>query len=380
MRSAAEALPPVPRQPAAIVAAAGTLAAGVLWLGLSAPRAALLLVIGAALGVTLYHSAFGFASAYRRWIVTGEAGAIRAQLLMLALATALFAPMLAAGDVLGQPVGGFVAPLGLNLAIGAFVFGIGMQLAGGCGSGTLYTVGGGNARMAIVLAAFIAGSFVGSLHLPWWERLPGLPAVALGERLGPAGVLLQLGAIAALAWALRRHPIPHSAFALFSGPWPILGGAVALAGLNAVTLAVAGQPWGITWAFALWGAKLARLAGWDPAGSAWADGGARAALDTALTDDITSIMDAGLMLGAALAAALAGRFSPRLAIPARSALAAVIGGLAMGYGARLAYGCNVGAFFSGVASTSLHGWAWIAAALPGCWVGVRLRPLFGLAN
>jgi uncharacterized membrane protein YedE/YeeE len=52
----------------------------------------------------------------------------------------------------------------------------------------------------------------------------------------------------------------------------------------------------------------------------------------------------------------------------------------MGYGARLAYGCNIGAFFSGVASTSLHGWAWIAMALLGTVVGVRLRPWFHLAN
>lgn len=50
----------------------------------------------------------------------------------------------------------------------------------------------------------------------------------------------------------------------------------------------------------------------------------------------------------------------------------------MGYGARIAYGCNVGAFFSGIASTSLHGWLWIAAALPGSWVGLQLmRPILG---
>jgi hypothetical protein len=67
-------------------------------------------------------------------------------------------------------------------------------------------------------------------------------------------------------------------------------------------------------------------------------------------------------------------------VPARSLLAAVLGGLLMGYGARLAFGCNIGAFFSGVASFSLHGWLWIACALPGTWLGVRLRPLFGLAN
>jgi hypothetical protein len=36
--------------------------------------------------------------------------------------------------------------------------------------------------------------------------------------------------------------------------------------------------------------------------------------------------------------------------------------------------------FSGVASGSLHGWLWIAAALPGCWFGVKLRRRFGLAD
>lgn len=58
----------------------------------------------------------------------------------------------------------------------------------------------------------------------------------------------------------------------------------------------------------------------------------------------------------------------------------MLGGLIMGYGARMAFGCNIGAFFSGIASFSLHGWVWIVFALMGTWVGVRLRPLFGLSN
>ena len=52
----------------------------------------------------------------------------------------------------------------------------------------------------------------------------------------------------------------------------------------------------------------------------------------------------------------------------------------MGYGARIAFGCNIGAFFSGVASTSLHGWLWIVFAVAGTGLGVRLRRLFGLAR
>jgi uncharacterized membrane protein YedE/YeeE len=57
-------------------------------------------------------------------------------------------------------------------------------------------------------------------------------------------------------------------------------------------------------------------------------------------------------------------------------LAAVIGGLLLGYGSRLAYGCNIGAYFSGIASGSLHGWVWLVAAFIGNSVGVRLRPWF----
>ena len=64
----------------------------------------------------------------------------------------------------------------------------------------------------------------------------------------------------------------------------------------------------------------------------------------------------------------------------RSLFAAVVSGLMMGYGARLAYGCNISAFFSGLASASLHAWLWIACAIPGNVIGVYLRPLFGQRN
>jgi hypothetical protein len=51
----------------------------------------------------------------------------------------------------------------------------------------------------------------------------------------------------------------------------------------------------------------------------------------------------------------------------------------MGWGARLGFGCNIGAFVGGVASGSLHGWVWFATALVGCSVGIKLRPAYGLS-
>ena len=351
-------------------------------------RAPVLWALGVLLGLALYHASFGFAGAYRRMLVERDMRGVQAQLLLLALCTLAFAPALAVGTAFGQDIGGAWAPLGVSVAIGAFLFGTGMQLAGGCGSGTLYTAGGGSLRMLIVLAAACAGSFWASLHLGWWQDLPSHPAVVLGDVLGwPAAVAVQLGVIGLLAWLLRRLARPIAATppartgvaAMLPGPWPLAAAAVVLALGNLGTLLVAGHPWSITWGFTVWGAKSALMFGWDPATSAfWGDASQRAVLTGSVLDDTTSMMDLAIMLGALCAAALAGRFAPRWRISGGSMLAALLGGLAIGYGARIAYGCNIGAFVSGVASGSVHGWLWIAAALPGTWLGIRLRPMFGL--
>lgn len=359
------------------------LTTGALLLAGPSPRLAVLLLIGALLGATLYFATFGFASAYRDFIVEGRTEGLIAQALMIAIATVAFAPLLAAGRVLGQPLTGAYAPLGLQVAVGAALFGVGMQLAGGCGSGTLFTIGGGSARMVLVLLFFCAGSFAASLHMGWWQRLPSAGTIVLGNTLGwSAAATLQvvvLAGVAALLWrrasALRWRLVPRDR-EWWLGPWPLAFGAIGLALLNVATLVIAGHPWSITWAFTLWGAKTASLLGWDPALTAfWSTGFARRALGAPLLQDTTTIMDGGIMVGALLAAGLSGRFSPRFRLTARSAATAIAGGLLMGYGSRIAYGCNIGAFFSGAASTSLHGWLWFLAALGGSALGVRLQSL-----
>jgi len=380
---------PVARGPNAFALVAAAVAFSALAARTAATgwRLPVLAAIGVALGITLYHARFGFTAAYRRFILQRDVSGVLAQCLMLAVATVLFAPVLASGSAFGQQVVAAAPPVGWQVAIGAFLFGIGMQLAGGCGSGTLYTVGGGSPRMVVTLVAFCTGGFLASLHLDWWGRLPWWAPGALGERLGwPVAAALNLAVIGLLAAALVRlgkTPVtlrlnePFGSFA--AGPWPLVAGALALAALNFATLLVAGYPWTITWAFTLWGAKAAVALGWNPESSAfWQAPFQSAALESSVFDDVTSVMDLGIVIGALAAAAAAGRFAPRFRISARAIVAASLGGLLMGYGARLAFGCNVGAFFSGVASTSLHGWLWIAAALPGNWVGVRLRPLFAL--
>ena len=361
--------------------------------GLIDLRQASLFLVGGLLGAALYHGSFGFTGGWRRFVVERRGRALRAQMLMIGIATVAMIPLLAAGSLGGKPLVGALAPVGVSVLVGAALFGLGMQLGGGCGSGTLFTVGGGSARMLVTLVFFIVGAVIGTAHLPWWLELPSLGVVDLGRQLSTgSAVLVTLGALGLVALATtlverRAHgnveweaTPPRAGWAwLAKGPWPLVGAGLMLAVLNIATLLLAGHPWSVTFGFGLWGAKMAQAAGvpietW----AFWTWPGPQSALASSVLADITSVMNFGIILGAALAASLAGKFAPKAKLPIGSLLAAVIGGLMMGYGARLSFGCNIGALFSGIASGSLHGWLWFAAAFAGSFAGVAARPLFGL--
>ena len=147
------------------------------------PAAAALLILGFALGAVFLKTEFSFTASWRRLIVRGQADGFLGGLLLIAIAAAAIVPVAA----LVPGFGGAIAPIGPSLIIGAFVFGIGMQLANGCGSGTLYTAGGGSGRMLITLAFFIAGSVIGSLHLPAFLALGGIDPILAVELSRPLG-------------------------------------------------------------------------------------------------------------------------------------------------------------------------------------------------
>ena len=357
-------------------------------------RQALLLLIGSGLGFSLFHAAFGFAGGWRQFIRERRSASIRAQLLLVALVSLAFFPLLT-GMLPGLSLHGAYAPAGISVLVGAFRFGIGMQLGGGCGSGTLYTVGGGHIKMLVTLVFFVTGSVIGSIHLPWWTQLPSLGKVSLLATFGwPLALGLQLLTLATLYLLVtgleqqrfgKHEPLSRCRGQrtllqrLVSGPWPVIWGAAGLALLSLATLLVAGHPWSITFAFGLWGTKLwAALGGDISSWSYWNHGYAAAALGRSVLADATSIMDIGIILGAILAAGLAGRFAPADPVRLRDILPAIAGGLLLGYGARLAFGCNIGGLLAGIGSGSLHGWLWLACGFAGNIIGVYLRQGFGL--
>ncbi|NKQ59173.1 YeeE/YedE family protein [Amycolatopsis sp. K13G38] len=354
-----------------------------------------LLLIGLLLGLALFHSRFGFTSAWRQLIAVGNGTGLRAHTLLLGTAATLIALIAGTGTGLFGSAPKFSAtPIGLALFVGAALFAIGMQLGGACASGTLFAVGAGQSTIFLTLGGFIVGSVLYTWAYPIFTGWPQISGYLLSDHVGWFGswaitILVLLGVVVVTrAVQKRRNPPPVDAvptargFArVFRGSWPLLVGALVLAVLAAAVVLVSGGTWGVTFAFALWGAKLLQLFGLHPeTWEFWQTAGNAKSLSAPIWTDKTSLTDIGIMLGAAVAAAAAGAWKIRAEIPWRTAVAAVLGGILMGIGARLSGGCNIGAYLAGISTGNLHGWLWGVFALGGTWVGLKLRPLFGLTN
>ncbi len=331
-------------------------------------RQALLFLVGMGLGAVLAGARFGFTTGWRRLIEQRDPSGVLAQLVLLAIAAAVSMPLLAAYPT---DLGAALGPPSVSLIVGAFVFGACMQVADGCGSGTLYKAGLGIPLNMAILPLFAIGSFLGSATLDRWLALGALPPYGLVTHFGaPVALLLTLAGLALVGfgvvrWAGRAAPLWNR---------KLLWGAVLLAVLAVLNLVIAGQPWGIVYGFGLWAAKLATAVHvFDPSTNAFWSGPVNAAtLAQSVFLDVTSITNIGILAGALWIAA----GKPAAAAQPMNGTQWAIGlaaGLLLGYSSRLAFGCNIGAMVSGISTGSLHGWIWVPMAFLGSLIGVRVR-------
>ncbi|WP_026118086.1 YeeE/YedE family protein [Nocardiopsis salina] len=354
---------------------------------------AVLLLLGIGLGFTLFHSRFGFTSAWRQFIAVGNGKGLRAHAVLLGTTATLFALVIGTGTGLfGNEPDPMSGTIGIALFAGAFLFGIGMQLGGACASGTLFTVGAGQSAIVITLIGFIAGSVIYSAAWPLVNDLPEVPAVMLSDHVGWFGswgiTIAVLVAIVLITRMVQNRGVPPPTGAppsargvarVLRGSWPMIAGAVVLAVLGAAVLVTSGTTWGITSAFNLWGAKFLQLIGFQPETWAfWSQPDQAAQLEGPVLQDQNSLTNIGIILGAAVAAGAAGTWKLHTGLSWNVVAAGLVGGVLMGIGARLAGGCNIGAYLAGIGSGSLHGWLWALFALAGTWAGLQARSLFGL--
>lgn len=350
---------------------AAALAAFFIFLVLSVSvRQAVLFLVGMGMGAALAGARFGFTTGWRQLIEQRDPRGVTGQLVLLALASVVALPMLGAFPELQAALG----PPSFSLLIGAFVFGLTMQIADGCGSGTLYKAGLGVPLNMGILPLFAVGSFLGSAHIDSWLSLGQIQPVSFTESFGVAvAVLVTLALLLVFALAVRLWVGPGKTW--FQKTW--VWGAVALAVLASLNLLFAGQPWGVVYGFGLWAAKGAVALGvFDPTTNAfWSQAGNAQRLTQTVFMDITSITNIGILGGALWISSRAAGAAK--ALTTQQWVVGMVAGFLMGYSSRLAFGCNIGAMLSGISTGSLHGWIWVPLAFMGTMIGVRVRRHYG---
>jgi uncharacterized protein len=349
---------------------AALLAAFFIFLALAVSiRQAVLMGVGVGMGAALAGARFGFTTGWRQLIEQRNPQGVTGQVLLLALASLAALPLLGQFSELQAALG----PPSVSLLVGAFVFGLTMQIADGCGSGTLYKAGLGVPLNMGILPLFALGSFLGSVHLDSWLSLGQMAPVSFSAEYGTGGALaLTLALLAAVLVTVRLWVGKGQSW--FDKRW--VWGAVALAVLATLNLLLAGQPWGVVYGFGLWAAKVSvALGAFDPAANAfWSQAGNAQRLTQTVFIDVTTITNIGILGGALWVSAKAPANSKPLTT--QQWVIGLVAGFIMGYSSRLAFGCNIGAMLSGISTGSLHGWLWVPLAFAGTLIGVRVRRHF----
>lgn len=357
---------------------------------------------GLAFGFALQRGRFCFASAFRDLFLLGHGRTMKGVLAGLAVASVGFGIIMARQvpvTSLGfDPPSANILPVGVHTGLGGLLFGVGMVLAGGCVSGSLYRMGEGYVGSWVAMGGVMVGLLFSAFTWNWWweTTISTGPRIWLPRTLGHPGALvatlLALGA--AFVWVLRiehragmvvpaQSPPDEDSDSVsddlkslgrkvFVRGWPVVTAGVVLGGLN-VLLYAWQEPWGFT-------GEIARLT----SGLAGAFGAAPPPPEgvgelpgcvlvpwTGFLDHMTFLVG-GMLLGAFAGALGAGEF--KLRIPKRPVRYAqsLAGGVFMGYGAGIAMGCTIGAFFSGIPSLAINGWVFAAFLGLGAWIGTQM--------
>lgn len=350
------------------------------------------LLIGGAFGFVLQRGRFCVNSAYRE-ILFGDYTMLRAYLLAVAV-TMIGANLiedlgwLRHFDETGALVTGtlyrqtFVPWANI---IGGYIFGMGIVLAGGCGSGILYRVGEGN--LAYVFAVF--GFFFGIVMTKFGILKPLYDALITTQVTIGDGVTPTLYNILGVnKWIVIAVISAILLFFVFQGkPFQKAkkGYSWSMVGLLVGIVAVAA--W---WASEYFGGRARGLSFTGPlrefflsviAGNYQNDPSAVVAVESRTLLGITFSWSSLYVLAVPLGAYLSGKFLNEIKLkvpPADELLKVFLGGLIMGVGAQIGGGCNIGHGLTGISTLAVSSWVATTFIILGNWTMVYfllIRPM-----
>ena len=143
-----------------------------IYLRIINPESAFYWMMGICFGFVLQKSRFCFTAAFRDPYLTGATSLTRATLISFAITSIGFTAIKYTYFSQGLSIPGmdYVVPISLATVIGAFIFGIGIVISGGCASGTFMRIGEGYKLQIITLIFFIIGSLWAAYDYEWWEN------------------------------------------------------------------------------------------------------------------------------------------------------------------------------------------------------------------
>jgi uncharacterized membrane protein YedE/YeeE len=360
-----------------------------------------LFITGFLIGLVFIHFHFGFTGYWRQFWMEQKTLGTRCHLWLLALGALVFFPAIHLLPEWGLPVSGAIRPIGLNVAIGAFLFGIGMALANSCSSGTIRLLGEFKMRYYWVFLWMIIGGTLAASHLEIWLSLNTWGRFSLATDLPwTLGLVIHLAIITLLYWALIQYEKRHhtQVAPLFTSQASMTGVKIAptfwapfwLVLLNLTILILSAYPWAISWIFPKLGLLAIQQFDLPIEWEFWEFSATHeAALAQAWSKDTIVLTTLGMFTGVASyrlsQQMITHKTWPKLTRPVghisfTTSMRLLVAGLLLGYGATLSFGCNIGGFFSAIISGSLHGWLWVISAFSGFGLTLLIKRFFRPSN
>lgn len=351
------------------------------------------LLIGISLGIVLERGRFCFYCIFRDGIEDKNTTGL------LSVFAAIAAGAIGYAIVFGQflpntstdrlPPLAHIGPASIPLALGAFLFGIGMALSGACISGHLYRIGQGYLRAIPALIGTLAGFAIAFVvwNPIYLNFISDSPTIWLPHNFGYAGsLILTLVVVTILAAfgikkGVNSDPISgersmkislrsiHQKLIMERWNPLVTGGLVGAIGTIAYLRV---EPLGVTRQISTTTRTLSLDNGIGPETLNGLDkmAGCIAVVSEVITNNGWLVLG---LVGASLAAAIAGNRFIISAITPVNASTALIGGIFLGFGSMISLGCTIGVLLSGTQAFALSGWIFFASVFLGVWTGIKLK-------
>jgi hypothetical protein len=387
------------------------------------------LLAGMGLGYALTRSSMGFAGSVNRAYRTGSTRLLRVLMLMFVVTCVASVAFLFNGTA-GYSL--WINPINAGLILGGLSFGFGMTFSVCCASGVLTDLVTGLPRAFITLIFFGMGVFLGFplqasktwITDSWFTSASYANGVFMPDLFVNDGLNGYLGAtiltivfaliVTALAYKYEGNRKKNNTYSgcgseleqyaivdrdstdknytvslfseegykkLFVTPWTMEAGAGVITGIFILLMGITKAGWGASTPYGLWFGRLLVAVGVSPETVSDFSTKSLKAFCGPFFEHAVSVQNVGIVLGTLICLLLAGNFvkvfTSELKITPKAAALYAMGGLFMGFGTRLANGCNVGALYTPIANFSLSGWIFLVFLVLGGVIGNKAAEKIG---